>query len=156
MKKSIVVAMALAAASPVIAQSEGAELAGLGFESADMNSDGFVSRDEMMEQGENIFFSMDANDDDALSFDEFFSWDFGFRNLAEDLGREQAYETALRIVFNIWDRNYDGVVSRKEQRAGIARDFGRNDLDGDYALSKSEFLGGFLINIAIRSALKVE
>lgn len=156
MKKSMIVAMVLAASGPVFAQSEGAELAKLGFESSDLNGDGSISRDEMMEQGHNVFLSMDYNDDGALSFEEFFGWDFGFKNLAEDLGREQAYETALKIVFNLWDRDFDGLVTSQEQRAGVARDFGRNDLDGDYALSPAEFLGGFLVNVAIRTALKVE
>lgn len=156
MKTSIVLVALLVTCGPVWAQSEGAELAKLGFESSDLNSNGFVSRDEMMEQGDNVFVSMDANDDGALSFEEFNGWDFGFKNIAEETGREQALETAMKIVFNLWDRDFDGLVTSQEQRAGVARDFVRNDLDGDYALSKSEYIGGFLVNVAIRSALKVE
>lgn len=156
MKNAAAIAILLASTGAVWAQSDGAELANLGFESADLNSNGTVSRDEMMEQGDNIFVSMDSDDDGNLSFDEFFGWDFGFKNLAEEKGREQAYETALKMVFNIWDRDANGFVTSIEQRAGVARDFVRNDLDGDYALSRPEFLGGFLINVALRTALKDE
>lgn len=156
MKNAAIIAVLLATTGPVWAQSEGAELANLSFVSSDANGDGMVSRDEMMEQASNIFVSMDSDDSGALSLDEYSSWDFGFALIAEETGRVQAYETALKFVFNMWDRDIDGAVTADEFRRGVARDFARVDVDSDFALNAQEFLGGFIVNVALRSALKPE
>ncbi|MEE9427789.1 MAG: signal transduction protein [Paracoccaceae bacterium] len=156
MKKAAVIAILMATTGPVWAQSEGAELAKLSYASTDANNDGVVSRDEMMEQASNIFVSMDSDDNGALSLDEYSSWDFGFSLIAEEAGRVQAYETALKFVFNMWDRDFDGAVTADEFRRGVARDFARVDVNGDFALNEREFIGGFIVNVALRSALKVE
>ena len=42
---------------------------------------------------------MDYDQNDSLSLDEFLSWDYGMLPVAQDAGREDAYYTALRVVY---------------------------------------------------------
>ncbi len=141
---------------PAHAQSEGADLAILAFTSTDENSDGKLSMTEMRQQGASIFVSMDADDNASLTFGEFSSWGFGMQNFAEDLNRIGRYETALKIVFDLWDRDKDGNVTTREHREGVVADTIRADMDNNGRLSQSEFLGAFVLNVALRAALKVE
>ncbi|MCF6343392.1 MAG: hypothetical protein L3J15_01770 [Devosiaceae bacterium] len=154
MKKLATILLLSTLISPAIAQSELNELDELAFSSTDMNADGFLSMSELQEQGVNIFISMDADEDNNLTQEEFMSWGFGKQVVAEEIGRKQAYETALRITFDLWDRNKNGLVSSLEHRQGISIDVFRSDLDLDGRLSKDEFFGSFVINVALNAALK--
>lgn len=147
--------MALIAA-PVLAeeQSEGRALAELSFESADTKERGYVDMGQMEEMRQDVFYSMDADDNGKLSEPEFLEWGYGFQNIAEEDGKTLAYNTALKVVFSFWDRNNDGAITPTEHRKAIIADFQRADLNSDAVLNKSEFLGGFSVLVAIRAALK--
>ncbi len=153
MKKIALILLLSSFITPVVASDEIRELDELAFTSTDMNENGFLSISEMQEQGRNIFVSMDADENENLTYEEFMSWGFGKQLIAEEAGREQAYKTALRITFDIWDRNKDGEVSALEHRQGISLDAFRSDLDLDGRLSKQEFIGSFVINVALNAAL---
>ena len=154
----LLVSMTLAAAAPSIAQqkSEGRNLAELAFDSVDTQGRGYVDQGAMDAFGEDIRYSMDANDDGKITLDEWTGWDFGYALLAEQLGKELAYQTAMKIVFAVQDRDGDGEISRVEWRKAGIRDFRRADLNDDAILTKEEFLNGFLITSAIKAALKPE
>lgn len=149
-------ALATTLVAPALSQSEGADLAVLGFTSTDADSNGTLSMTEMRQQGALIFLSMDANDNDELSFEEFSNWGYGFQNLAEDTDRVGRYETALKIVFDLWDGDKDRVVTAQEHRAGVVSDTIRADLDNNGRLDQAEFIGSLVINVALRAALKQE
>ena len=144
--------------APALSQtpSEGRRLAELAFVSVDSNGNGSVDMGESHNFGGDVFVSMDADDNDRVSEAEFLDWGFGYQNLAEDVDKELAYRTALRVVFSFWDRNVDGEISRTEQRVASNRDFRRADVNGDALLSEKEFLNGFSIIVATRIALKPE
>ncbi len=140
-------------ALPAQEVNEGRRLAETMFESLDGSNRGFVDMGEYSTFGADIFFSMDTDQDTRISLDEFMSWDFGMRMVAEERDRVAAYETALRVVFAFWDRNGDGLISRTEHRQSLAQDFQRADIDNDAVLSRDEFLSGFSVNVALRAAL---
>lgn len=83
-------------------------------------------------------------------------WDFGFSLVAEEQNKVLAYRTALKVVFSFYDRNGDGGITQTEHRKAVISDIQRADLNNDAVLSKSEFLGGFSILVAIRATLKPE
>lgn len=147
---------ALGLTAPAQAQSDGADLAALAFTSTDADSNGQLSMTEMRQQGALIFVSMDADENDSLTFDEFSSWGFGFQNFAEDLNRVGRYQTALRIVFDLWDHDKDGNVTAREHREGVVTDTIRADMDNNGRLNQPEFLGAFVLNVALRAALKAD
>ena len=152
-KYAVIIAAALFTTS-AFGQSEGERLATLAFKSVDENSDGFISMEEYQAFGLLVFVSMDANDDGELTFEEFGSWDFGMVNIAEDTGRVQAYETARRIVFDLWDRSFDWRLTRAENRRGHASDFFSSDENRDGRLSVDEHLRYSIYNVTLRSALE--
>ena len=155
MKKTMITACVFAFTTTLaFAESEGKQLARLGFMGADANSDGILTAPEMQTMGRDIFVSMDGDEDESLSVEEFSSWGFGMRNIAEETGRVQAYDTALKIVFGLWDRNKDNAVSALEHRQAVSFDMMRADLNQDGQLTESEFLGSFILNVALRAALK--
>ncbi len=136
--------------------SEGRELAATVFDSMDSSERGFVDMGQFNQMSKDIFVSMDTDEDGKLVFGEFTSWDFGFIPLAEEKGRASDLKAAQRIVFGLWDRNGDGEISQSELQKDIIADYQRADTDGDGFLTKDEFLHGFIINIAYRSAINPE
>ena len=132
---------------------EGQRLAELTFESTDVNERGFVDIGDMVEMRTLIFVSMDWNEDDKLSVEEFLGWDYGFINIAESRGKEEARETALRVVHSFWDLNADGVVTQAEHRKATLIDFRRADLNDDAILTKDEFVSAYSVLVALRAAL---
>ena len=144
----------IATASVAETKTEGRQLAELTFESVDTSGRGFVDMGQMEEQRDLIFVSMDANDDGRLTEGELMAWDYGFANLAEEQDKVLAYKTALRVVFDFWDRDGDGDISQTEHRKAIFVDFQRADINDDAVLDQDEFLNGFAIMVALRAALK--
>ncbi|MBL1436031.1 MAG: signal transduction protein [Rhodobacteraceae bacterium] len=141
--------------APLLAQSnnEGRMLAELSFETVDENGNGFVDMGESHDFGLSVFDSMDADEDELLSEAEFLGWGYGFHNIATERDKEQAYRTAMRVVFSFWDRDHDGQITRTEHRLAANNDFRRADLNNDALLSKEEFFGGFSVMVATRIAL---
>lgn len=142
-------------ALPVSSQtSPGKELAELSFDAVDVNERGKVDLGEFINFGRDVLTSMDSDDDDSISQEEFLYWDFGFRVLAEEKDRVRAYEAAQKIVFDFWDRDGDNLVSKTEHLKAMTADFRRADLNDDAYLSKEEFLNGFSVIVAIQAALR--
>lgn len=131
----------------------GKKLAITAFESVDDKERGFIDMGEFNAYGENVFVSMDANDDGNVDVDEFLEWDIGMKPIAEEAGAADAFKTAMRVVHSFWDRNGDGQMSRSEHRSSTIYDFQRADLDGDAVLTSDEFVNGFTVMKAARAAI---
>lgn len=145
---------ALAAPAGALAQSsEGRDLAKLAFQSVDQADRGYIDQGEFTTFGGDVYFSMDSNENNKLSHSEFLAWGFGMEMVAEEAGRADAYETAMRVVFAFWDRNGDNEISRTEHRQSLLADFRRADTDNDAVLTEEEFLLGFSVNVAARAAI---
>lgn len=134
-------------------QSEGQRLAQLAFASADTSDRGYIDQGQFHSFGSDVFTSMDSDDNKKLTLKEFLSWDYGMKPLAEEVGREAAYETALRVVFAFWDRNGDNMISKTEHRLSMNFDFQRADTDNNAVLSRDEFTSGFSVMVALRAAI---
>jgi len=141
---------------PAVAQevSEGRMLAELTFENVDVNGNGYVHQGDIEEARGLVFASMDQDESGKLDLDEWMGWDYGFRALAEETGKVAAYETALEVMFAVSDYDGDGLISQTEHRKNSQAGFIRADLNNDSILSSDEFLNGFTILVALRSALK--
>ncbi len=145
---------ALAAPTAALAQtSEGRDLARLAFTSVDQADRGYIDQGEFTTFGSDVFVSMDYNGNDRLSLGEFLTWGFGMEQVAEEAGRAEAYETAMRVVFAFWDRNGDNEITRTEHRQSLLTDFRRADTNNDAVLTEEEFLLGFSVNVAARAAI---
>jgi Ca2+-binding EF-hand superfamily protein len=146
---------AVVLAAPAMAQdpSQGRDLAALSFVDSDRDGDARLTPEELEAQSDRVFVSMDSDEGGTLSEQEFLSWGFGMSNLADESGTRQSHDTALRIVFDLWDRDNDGAVTEAEQSEGIASSFAYADLDADGALAEDEFLQGFIVNLGMRNAL---
>ena len=134
-------------------ETEGRRLAELAFATLDTANRGFIDQGEFSTFGGDVFFSMDADESASITLAEFLSWDYGMENLARGAGREDAYETALRVVFAFWDRDGNGEITRTEHRQSLNADFRRADTDSDALLTVDEFTGGFSVMVALRAAI---
>ena len=120
MKVGIIAGLvALSMSTTVYAETEGRRLATLAFKSVDENQDGYASLEEQMRQAENFFVSMDADDNGILSWQEFSTWGFGMEDVAQESGREQAYETARKVVFDLWDGQTIGNSPKRNSAAAL-------------------------------------
>ena len=150
---SLIAAMAVSAPALAEDKSEGRRLAELAFQSLDTKERGYIDLGEFMGFGDDVFVSMDNNEDGKISLGEFLDWDYGMRPVAVEAGREDAYETALRVVFAFWDRDGDGVISKTDHRQALQSDFRRADANNDALLDEKEFTGGFSVMVALRAAI---
>lgn len=156
--KFFLAALALPAAIATTAlaenKPEGRHLAELTFKSIPGSERGYVDLGNMMEMRENIFVSQDADDNERITEEEMLAWGYGFENVANESGKAHSYETAIRIVYSVWDRNHDGEITPAEHRQAMLRDFQVADVDSDGLLTDEEFFKGFFVMNAIRIALK--
>ncbi len=150
-------ALLMALSGAAMAQSDkmtpGRELAELVFGSIEDDPNGTADMGEFVSFGQDIYISMDANDDGSVDKNEFIEWDFGFDFIAEDEGQERAYLTAQKVIFAIWDRDADGKITQSEYHKSMVNDFKRADVDDDAFLTRGEFLDGYVVNLAYRAAL---
>ncbi len=150
-------ALLLALPSAGLAQTDeatpGRELAELIYGSIEDNPTGAADMGEFVNFGQDIFVSMDSNEDGAVNPIEFTEWDFGFNFIAEDEGQQRAYQTAQKVLFAIWDHDGDGEIGRQEYHKSMVWDFRRADTDDDAFLTRDEFLSGYVVNLAYRAAL---
>lgn len=124
------------------------------FASMDTAGRGTIHMGDLEQFRKSVFAGMDYNDDAKVTYEEFSGWDPGFAGVAEAVGRGDAYLTASKIVFAIWDRNGNGELTEPEMRLAMTADFRRADLDDDALLSRDEFIQGFLIMVAMRAAIR--
>lgn len=147
-------ALLLSPATTLANSSEGKALAEMSFESVRRDGKDYITPEEVEIFRGSLFLSMDQDDNNSLSFEEYFEWDYGFKLIAEETGKEKEYLTALKIVFALWDLDGDRNLTNEEHKTAVSFDFKRADFNKNQKLEKSEFLGAFSINIALRAALK--
>lgn len=150
-------ALIIASSAASMAQSDemtpGRELAEVIFGSMEISPTDGADMGEFVNFGNDIFVSMDYDDNGSVDLKEFANWDFGFNFIAEDEGQQRAYETAQKIVFAVWDHDGDGDITKREYHKSMVSDFRRADTDDDAFLTRDEFLNGYVINVAYRAAL---
>ncbi|MEO0991198.1 MAG: hypothetical protein AAFX00_09650 [Pseudomonadota bacterium] len=120
-------------------------------EQIDTDSDGKLSRMELLVFGVQVFASMDTDSDGDVSKAEWRDWEFGARDIAVFREKADSYDTAFGIVFDIFDRSQDGFISSDEFERAVLISTENADLDGDSALSVQEYVSNFIISIAIRN-----
>lgn len=124
------------------------------FASYDFNRDGWISARELNVFTELTFVSMDTDESDRISREEFMTWDPGFASLARERGKVQAFDAAKNGVFESRDRGRDGSLDATEVSVNGAHDFVIADKDRDGSLSPGEFALGFPILAALARALR--
>lgn len=146
---------AMATAMPVAAQeaSEGRRLAEQAFTNIAGSDRGWIDQGGFTNFGGDVFAAMDYDDDLKLTLSEFLVYDTGMRAVAEEVGRLDNHETAMRIVFAFWDRDCDGLVSKTEHTRSLTYDFQRADVNDDARLHLDEFTTGFTLMVALRAAI---
>ena len=144
-------------ASPALSDSHapgpGRDLAELIFGSIDISPDGLADMGAFTSFGDDIFVSMDSDDDGNITPSEFKEWDFGFNFIAEDEGQQRAYDTAQKVLFAFWDRDGNGEISKSEYHKAMIADFRSADINDDAFLSEDEFLTGYVVVRAYRAAI---
>ncbi len=144
-------AWAAAAAAQDISPAE--ELARQQFRDIDADHDGLATAGEFASYADLVMVSMDSDESGDLTEQEFTSWGFGMQNLADAAGTRQGYDTALRVVFDYWDRDNDAAISTGELSGASVSSFAYADTSGDLMLDQAEFTDNFLLNIVLRTAL---
>lgn len=124
------------------------------FDMVDKRQNGQVHLGDIEAYRDDVFVGMDENDDGMVNYSEFSQWDPGFLYVAEQVGRQDAYTPASKIVFSFWDKNGDGDISVREMRLAMIADMKRADQNDDAVLSKDEFISGFPIIVAMRAAIR--
>lgn len=143
----------LAFTSAANAQENWKEISGLAYGSIDDDGSRAVTMEEFSSFGDDVFVSMDDDGSSSLSLGEFYNWGFGMHDAAKDTGQTEAFRTAMRVVFALWDRNADNQVTSEEYQQSLAFEFARADLDQDEALSEGEYLAGFSVVVAAQAAI---
>lgn len=157
MKRSILTIAILSSitlAMPVsAADNDWKTLSGLAFQTIDDDGNGAVTRKEYAGFGDGVFVSMDGDSSGSLSLSEFYNWGFGMHDAADEAGQTEAFKTAMRVVFALWDRNADQQVTEAEYRQSLELDFQRADLDQDEILMENEYRSGFSVIVAAQAAI---
>lgn len=145
----------LSAATPIFAQeaSEGRRIAEAAFTNLAGSDRGWIDQGTFTNFGGDAFAAMDYDQDLKLTLGEFLVFDTGMRAVAEDAGRLDNHDTAMRIVFAFWDRDGDGLVSKSEHTRSLSYDFQRADANSDARLELEEFTSGFTLMVALRAAI---
>jgi hypothetical protein len=146
-------ALAAHAQAPVLGD-EGRELAAAVYASMDADASGAVSEEEARAYNELVIASMDVDQNGAISSEEWQVWGFGFETIAAETNQSAEFHTAERIIFDLMDRDNDGVMSTEEVTTGLRWNFGYADVNGDGSIDQEEHLLGFVPNIAYRAALE--
>ena len=126
-------------------REEALELARTVYKGVDQNNRGFIDLEQVHELRNDIFVSIDSDDSNSIELEEFSSWSFGMREIAEDAGRLDEYMAALKLVFAIWDRDGNGRIGTTEYRKATLLDFMRADTNGNERISEDEFIDGFIM-----------
>lgn len=151
---TVTAALALFLPSLSVAQdSEGRRLSEQLFEQIAGSPNGFLDQGAFTNYGSDVFAAMDYDQNGKVSLGEFLVFDTGMRPIAEEAGRLDSHETAMRVVFAFWDRDGDGELGRTELIRSLGYDFQRADQNSDARLDREEFLSGFTMMVALRAAI---
>lgn len=135
-------------------KTEGRLTSEITFSAIDRHANGYIHQGDLEAFRSDVFSSMDYDDNNRLTYEEFAAWDPGFSVLAEEKGKSDAYVTATKIVFAFWDRDGDGEITESEMRHAMNADFRRADIDDDAVLTEDEFLNGFIVIVAMKAAIR--
>lgn len=126
------------------------------FETIDLNGDNRLSLREVDLFRQNVMLSQDHNDDGAVTAEEHFEWDLGWRFLAEKRGVADLLAKARRDVFEAWDRNGDGLLDTDEQTLSQSTDFYSAAASGSSPLTFEQFTTNLRIIAAMNDAVASE
>lgn len=153
------------AVTPLMAQSEdggdfahGIDAARAAVEATalelDVNNDQLISRSELMAAAFEGFSAYDVDESGDIDITEWTTAPFGFSEMARARGREQAYNAAMGLVFDLFDRDDDQLLSNGNFLAAMNGAFSYADMNKDDELTGEEFRRGFIMNVALRQAMR--
>lgn len=108
------------------------------FGTFDTNCDGIVSADEASANAEQVLASMDVNEDDQISFDEFMAARMGNREAFFEKRQAARYATN-EFLFDKMDADEDGVISKIEFFEAARQHFSEADANADGKVVPFEF-----------------
>lgn len=106
------------------------------------NGTAVLDAEEITEGGltaELTFRSVDTNDNGSSDLDDFAAWVRGSSAIANEDSKQDAYVTADKTVYAIWERDGDGNLTVPEMRLAMNSDFRRADMDHDATLNGRDF-----------------
>ncbi|SKA23885.1 EF-hand domain-containing protein [Consotaella salsifontis] len=104
----------------------------------DTNRDGAITAEEAATAADEVFATMDADDDGSLTKDEYMAVRMGPGN-GWNTARQAARQTLKQDRFAVIDADHDGRVSRAEFIEGARAHFSAADTDGDGQVTPWEF-----------------
>ncbi len=104
----------------------------------DTNGDKKITPDEVMEWRGSVFASMDADDDNELTMEEFMAVSMG-DGQGKNPEKKKMKQEKKRAKFKPMDTDGSGKVSEAEWTAAGKAGFAKADTDGDGAMSFNEF-----------------
>ncbi|MEM7490041.1 MAG: EF-hand domain-containing protein [Pseudomonadota bacterium] len=119
----------------------------------DADGDMSISAEELRTATMEIFPSADTDGSGAVDRAEFVGWKYGLADMAAFRGRDQGFDAAMGVVFDLFDRNDDGGLDPAEMEEGMMRSLAYADTDGDGAMALEEFYRDFLITVALRNGM---
>jgi hypothetical protein len=147
MKLSLLVALALLAASPAAGQESlmadainGAQTAG--FKIFDKDEDGKATPAEILEGSKEVFAALDQDQSGSANAEEFQAFSMGFQPLADRLSRQAEYREARNAIFTRWDMDANQELTVSEVAAAILTEaFTAGEASIDQAgYGKSQFI----------------
>lgn len=124
------------------------------FASIDKENRGYVTIGDLSRYRNLVFASMDANNDNRVSLQEYLDWGVGGGLIADEAGKIDIYTAARKVIFFYRDRDGDEQLTQAEFRDSTLRDFRRADLNNNGRLEKDEFTQQFAEFGALKFALK--
>ncbi len=122
---AIALSFALAAASPLHAESDADHVLDAVFQSFDEDHDGVITSAEANRFIDKSFAEMDRGKTGKVSLDAWLNFSFGLADVAADEGRSDAYDRAKTKIFKRWALSNPGGLTLEEYRAGVLGDAGK-------------------------------
>ena len=142
-----------AAADPLAPTHDSARAMGEAFVMAlDADRSGTVEAGELSAFAGAAFAAIDTDASGAVTRAEMLGWEDGPRAEAAFVGRAQGFDAAMGTVFDLFDRDGDGRLTRQEHETGVVKAAAFADLDGDGVLTTREFREGHVLEVAMRNA----